>query len=148
MSPIVTLAETKDLADVVRLLGAQLSEHDIPATESGMGKAVLGMLEMPSRGHIWLARIDGKAVGLAVISYTWTLEHGGLSCWLDELYVDPTVRSKGIGKDLLQSAIEVARSRGCAAVDLEVVEGHERAAKLYERHGFKRHNRVRWVLPL
>ncbi len=150
-TPRIDVAGPGDLAELVRLLGAQLHEHDIPATDSGMEKALRGMLDDPRRGTLFLARREGapaRAVGLACLSYTWTLELGGLSSWLDELYVEPALRGSGVGRALLLAAIAHARSIGAAAIDLEVVEGHERAARLYEREGFKRHFRTRWALPL
>ena len=44
--------------------------------------------------------------------------------------------------------MQVARESGCIALDLEVDAGHETAERLYERTGFKRHQRVRWVRML
>jgi GNAT superfamily N-acetyltransferase len=147
MTLSISLASPQDLAEVVRLLAAQLEEHAIalPAT---LEKAVAGMLEDPRRGRILLAGLGERAVGLACVSFTWTLDLGGHSAWLDELFVEPDLRSKGIGQALLRAAIEEARSTGAIAVDLEVVEGHERAARLYERHGFARRFRTRWALDL
>jgi GNAT superfamily N-acetyltransferase len=144
----ISLAAPRDLPQIVRLLGAQLAEHAIPTTTEGLEKAVRGMLEDGRRGTILLASLGGPPVGLACLSYTWTLELGGLSAWLDELYVEPELRSHGVGRALLSAAIAHARSVGAAAVDLEVVEGHERAARLYEREGFQRRFRTRWALAL
>lgn len=148
MTPHIFLAGPADLAQIVRLLGGQFEEHDIPSTEEGLGRAVSGMLSDPARGDILLAQVGDRAVGVAVFAYSWTLEHGGLSCWLDELYVEPGLRSSGIGRALLLRGIEHVKGRGAAAIDLEVVEGHERAARLYEREGFRRRDRVRWMRPL
>jgi len=148
MTPSITRAELPDLADVARLLGAQLDEHEIPSTEGGIERAVRGMIEEPRRGAIFVARLGETAVGMACLSFTWTLEHGGLSAWLDELYVQPEQRSHGVGRRLLLAAMDHAKAQGAAAIDLEVVEGHERAARLYEREGFRAHRRTRWVRPL
>jgi GNAT superfamily N-acetyltransferase len=148
MTPTIHLAGPADLPQIVRLLRGQFEEHAIPAADEGLAKAAGGMLEDPARGDILLASVDGRAVGIAVLAYSWTLEHGGLSCWLDELYVEPALRSKGIGRAMLRSAMEHVKARGAAAIDLEVVEGHERAANLYVREGFRRRDRVRWVRPL
>lgn len=119
-TPRIDVAGPGDLAELVRLLGAQLHEHDIPATDSGMEKALRGMLDDPRRGTLFLARREGapaRAVGLACLSYTWTLELGGLSSWLDELYVEPALRGSGVGRALLLAAIAHARSIGAAAID-------------------------------
>ncbi|HKR37312.1 MAG TPA: GNAT family N-acetyltransferase, partial [Steroidobacteraceae bacterium] len=99
-------------------------------------------------GRILTARLDGELVGVAVISFLWTLEHGGPAAWLDEVYVEPSRRGAGIGRQLVEAAMQVARDSGCIALDLEVDAGHEAAERLYERMEFRRHRRVRWVRML
>jgi len=81
----------------------------------------------------------------ADVAFTWTLEHGGKSAWLDELYVVPEYRGKGIGAALLRAALEAAQRSGCAAVDLEVDEARARAENLYVQAGFRPLGRSRWV---
>lgn len=79
------------------------------------------------------------------MSFVWSLEHGGHSAWLDELYVVPEQRNAGIGRALLDEALATARADGCIGFDLEVARGHERADHLYERAGFHRLERNRWA---
>src|SRR5579872_1065229 len=93
-------------------------------------------------------RLGPVPVGLAYLAYTWTLEHGGQSAWLDELYVVPGERSRGVGTALLRAALDHAARRGCRAVDLEVEAAHARAARLYAREGFRPHHRARWYRRL
>ena len=87
-------------------------------------------------------------IGLAAISYAWTLEHGGKSAWLDELYVLPEHRSRGIGNALLEKVIEKVRMEGCRAIALEVEEGHRGAEGLYASKSFIQLRRRRWVRKL
>ena len=133
---------------VLALLAAQLREHDIDTPESEVAHAIDGMLRHPSRGRILVATVGGPPIGVAWLSSTWTLEHGGRSMWLEELYVEPARRGNGIGTELLREALRVATGIGAIAVDLEVETSHERAARLYAREGFRRHDRTRWVRVL
>lgn len=142
----VRRATPADREAVTRLLRAQFEEHEI-ATDT-LAPAVDGLLGVPARGAVLLAVEDGTAVGLAALLYLWTLEHGGPAAWLDELYVVPERRNAGIGGRLLDTALDAARAHGALAVDLEVDADHERAAHLYQRAGFRRHRRTRWVRPL
>ncbi|MEZ4294942.1 MAG: GNAT family N-acetyltransferase [Polyangiaceae bacterium] len=144
----ISLAERASLSDAVRLLAAQLAEHAITLDDDAITRGVAGLLEDPRRGCILLARAAGQPVGLACLSFIWTLEHGGFSVWLDELYVVPHLRSQGLGQKLVHAVIAHARSLGAAAIDLEVDEDHARAAHLYAREGFTPHRRARWVRPL
>ena len=141
-------ASPGDLADLVALLEAQFRDHGIALAASRLEAAVGGMLAEPARGRILVAEVDGRIAGVAVLSFIWALEHGGHSAWLDELYVEPGLRGRGIGGELLGRAVAEARRLGCAAVDLEVERSHRRAEGLYRRAGFRRHARSRWVLPL
>ena len=106
------------------------------------------MLADRDRGFILVALNDKRPVGVAYVSFTWTLEHGGKSAWLEELYVVPDQRDRGIGRAMLQGVLQRARENGCAAVDLEVDTQHARAERLYAREGFKPHTRNRWVRAL
>ena len=128
------------------LLAAQLEEHDIPTDP--LDAALEGALADPSRALVLLAESDGLPIGVAYLSFTWTLEHGGKSAWLEELYVAPPHRGAGIGKKLLEAALSEATTQGCLALDLEVETTHARAANLYRRAGFHPHTRSRWVKKL
>jgi GNAT superfamily N-acetyltransferase len=133
---------------VLALLTAQLREHDIDTPDAEVAHAIDGMLGHPGRGRILVATLGGRPIGVAWLSSTWTLEHGGRSMWLEELYVEPARRGRGIGRQLLHEGLRVAAGVGAVAVDLEVETSHERAARLYAREGFRRHDRTRWVRAL
>jgi ribosomal-protein-alanine N-acetyltransferase len=64
---------------------------------------------------------------------------------LEELYVVPQFRSKGIGTALLTAVMERARELEIVAIDLEVDAAHRRAESLYRRFGFRLLDRSRWV---
>lgn len=137
-----------DREAVLELLTGQYVEHGIPVVREELERAILGVLEEPRRGVLLLARVEGVPVGVAYISFIWSLEHGGHSCWLDELYVRPEHRGQGLGERMMHAVLEKARQDGCIAIDLEVEASHGRAAHLYERFGFRAHTRTRYVLTL
>jgi len=130
------------------LMARQLAEHAIEIAREALLSAIDGVFADERRGFFLLATQDAEAAGVAYVSLTWSLEHGGKSAWLEELYVLPRWRDQGIGTILLNSALEEARVRGCAALDLEVESAHSRAENLYARHGFERRSRSRWVKML
>jgi GNAT superfamily N-acetyltransferase len=144
----IETARNSDLEPILQLLRTQLEEHEIVLTAEQLQRATQGLIENHAHGRILCARLDGALVGVAVISFLWTLEHGGPAAWLDEVYVEPSQRGAGIGKQLVEAAMQVARDNGCIALDLEVDAGHEAAERLYARMNFRRHRRVRWVRML
>jgi len=147
----MTTIERANLADqefILELLQRQFVEHQIEYTSESLSTAIEAMLKRDDLGLFLVARDIDKVIGMAAISFAWTLEHGGKSAWLDELYVLPEYREKGTGSALIESAIDVLKREGCAAIDLEVEEGHHRAEHLYQRKGFEKLKRSRWVRHL
>jgi len=144
----IQLAQPADLDGVLDLLNRQFQEHAISVSAAQLRTGVLSMLDTPSLGFFLIARQQGTITGLACVSFCWTLEHGGKSAWLDELYVRVENRGRGIGHALLEAALRWAEEQGCAAVDLEVDIEHRRAENLYRRAGFKPLPRSRWVKML
>jgi GNAT superfamily N-acetyltransferase len=130
------------------LLRLQLDEHGIELAPAALEQAVHGLVAVEGRGALLLAMIGHDAVGVAALSFLWALEQGGKAAWLDELYVLAPYRNQGFGEILLGAAIEVARSSGNLALDLEVEASHARAVSLYLRNGFRRRSRERFWLPL
>ena len=134
---------------VIGLFEAQLREHQITVSTKNLREAVAIVVDNPRYGFILLAMArDGAAVGVAYASSLLSLEHGGLSGWLEELYVKPSWRACGIGSCLLEQVINTARGLGWRALDLEVEATHQRAISLYLRHQFRPHSRSRFYLKL
>src|SRR3954452_15015775 len=121
----VRLATPADRDVTVALLVAQMREHDIPTPAVRLGAAFDHVLGDAGRGVILLACEAERALGFAALSYAFPLEVGERTAWLEELYVEPASRDRGVGTALLNTALETAAAAGAVAVDLEVVAGHE-----------------------
>ena len=140
-----TLADKEKLNELIH---KQFIEHEIICTADILDSAVEKVLIREGLGIFLVARENSQIIGFAAISFAWTLEHGGKSAWLDELYVLPAHRGKGVGSMLLEKVIEEVSSEGCGAIDLEVDQDHRRAERLYQRKGFEQLRRSRWVKSL
>jgi GNAT superfamily N-acetyltransferase len=138
-------ATAADQEAIIHLLLTQLHEHGITIQVAEIAAAVEGVFYRPERGSLFVAMMRGIIIGVAYLSFTWTLEHGGKTAWLEELYVVPERRNEGIGRALLTAVCDHAVAQGCAAVDLEVDAAHQRATHLYSREGFRPVDRTRWV---
>ncbi len=144
----VRLATEAELEAVTALLVAQLREHRVQTPEAKIASAIQGLLRRPERGRILVALEGGRPVGVAAFSFAWPLEYADRSAWLEELYVEPAARGRGIGTRLLRAALRVAAEAGATVVDLEVEADHQRAARLYAREGFRSLARTHWVRTL
>lgn len=144
----VEAAAAADRAALVDLLCRQLDEHGLPADRPRVEHAVDGILRDARLGFLLVARAGGAAAGVACVAHHWSIEHGGPSCWLEELYVLPQFRGAGLGTRLARAAMERAGELGCLVMDLEVTSDHARAAHLYARLGFRGLGRERWAREL
>ena len=144
----IELAGVGDLEAATELLAVQLREHQVRMAREKIETTLRELLREPRLGFVMLGRADGAVVGVAYVSHQWTLEYGGLTAWLEELYVLPEWRDRGVGRRLLRGVIDHASKVGCAAVDLEVEREHRRSEHLYERMGFRRYDRARWAKTL
>lgn len=138
-----------DVSDVTALLEAQLREHQITPPTDSLREAIRSVIDTPRYGFILLAAgPDDVVVGVAYASSLLSFEHGGVSGWVEELYVTPARRGQGIGSRLLEKVISTANELGWRALDLEVDAAHERAIPLYLRYQFLPHSRTRFYLAL
>ena len=144
----IRLALPSDLDALVAIMCKQFAEHGIGLDTPVVEAAMSGLLAHPERGFVLVAARETTITGMAVVPLVWTVEHGGLSAWLDELYVEVHERGQGLGRRLVMAALSAARERGCLALDLEVEPGHERVEHIYARLGFKRSYRRRWARRL
>jgi ribosomal protein S18 acetylase RimI-like enzyme len=74
--------------------------------------------------------------GLAVLRFRLSIWTEGLECYLAELYVVPELRGQGLGRALMEEAMEVARGEGADYMDLGTSEDDTAARALYESLGF------------
>jgi len=147
-SLLVSPAAVRDCSECAQLLVEQLREHGVDASMERLSDLLEAVVANPHRGFVQLARVDEHIVGVAYAATILSAEHGGLVTWLEELYVAPSYRSKGIGSALLGALMERAHKDGVVAVELEVDASHSRAESLYRRLGFRPLNRSRWVKEL
>ena len=75
-------------------------------------------------------------VGLALVTFRKNVWYAGPVALLDELYVVPGRRNRGVGAGLIAAVVDLARRRGGGLVEVNVDEGDVDAQRFYERHGF------------
>lgn len=79
---------------------------------------------------------DGNNVGYCVTMKTYSVEAGGITIWIDELFVLEEYRSKGLGRELFKY-IEENDDKKLRRIRLEVELENGRAISLYKKMGFE-----------
>jgi len=101
-----------------------------------LNKRQLSYLQRCPNAAFVVAEVDGKVVGSA-IGLTRQHRRGTVSGRLYSLAVDPTLRGRGIGRNLLRHMLDALSARGARKVYLEVDASNQPAIALYERAGFE-----------
>lgn len=130
----VRRAEVADAGEVGRLLHDFNTEYDdyTPGPEA-MGKRIAELL---ASGDVTVLIGGDGPDGLALLRFRPSLWSDSLDCYLEELYVVPDLRGRGLGQALLEAAMETARAEGAAYMDLGTAETDTAARGLYEKLGF------------
>ncbi|NLD76328.1 MAG: GNAT family N-acetyltransferase [Acidimicrobiales bacterium] len=76
------------------------------------------------------------AVGVALVTFRPNVWFEGEVALLDELYVVPGLRSRGLGGAMIARLLELAEERGAGLIEINVDEADIDAQRFYERHGF------------
>ncbi|MGF1513658.1 MAG: GNAT family N-acetyltransferase [Elainellaceae cyanobacterium] len=144
-------------ADVPALLGlvqAFYQESNYPFDRAKAQRSLALLIESPHFGQACLIKYGGECpsgelfearpaaitVGYAILTFGFSLEYGGRDAILDELYICPKSRNRGLGTAAIAYLESVCLAEGIGALHLEV-ERDNSAASLYRRLGFEAHNR-------
>jgi GNAT superfamily N-acetyltransferase len=104
-----------------------------------LGEQLALLLDAPGRGAVWIAdddRVGASTFGYLIVVYVFSLEHGGLTAEVDELFVQAAQRGRGAGSRLLAAAEAQCRRDGCTNLSLQLGSRNEAARAFYRRHGF------------
>ncbi len=141
ISPI-TPAEVPELLKLIRELARfERLEHELKATAASLRKALFG--PRPVAGAL-LAHCDGEKVGYAVYFTTFSSFVGRPGLWLEDLYVRPQFRRRGIGRSLIEAVARVAAERNCGRLEWTALNWNRNALDFYRRLGAKALDE--WVL--
>jgi ribosomal protein S18 acetylase RimI-like enzyme len=95
------------------------------------------LIDDPNTEFLLAAPADGTpAAGVCQLRYRLSVWTGADDCWLEDLYVDESARGTGLGRALVEAAVERAAARGCRRMELDVNEQNTAALAFYEQLGF------------
>ncbi|WP_170556894.1 GNAT family N-acetyltransferase [Ruegeria atlantica] len=144
MSAALRLARPEDLDRLMGLVTAFHTEAAIPQDMDQTRNALAPLLEGIPHGCIYLIGPGRAPLGYVILTFGWSVEFGGMDGFVDEIYIRPAVRGRGIATEVLLDLPKALAEAGLTALHLEVDRTNETAQKLYLRTGFK--PRDRYVL--
>lgn len=132
----ITTAGEGDIP-LVKSLITELAEyerlaHEAQPTEERLRAAMFG----PQRNiEVLIARWSGEPVGYALYFHNFSTFLARRGIYLEDLYVRPDARGRGIGRALLQRLASVAVERGCGRLEWSVLDWNELAIGFYRSLG-------------
>lgn len=131
------LAAEEDAGKLLSLVAAFHTEMGFDTSEEHRAAAIAPLLSGSPHGAVWLVGPRRAPVGYIVLTFGWSVEFGGLDAIVDELYIRPAVRGRGMGLEALDGIAKAMKPAGVRALHLEVDREDERAHRFYGRARFK-----------
>ena len=106
--------------------------HEVEATEDGLRETLFGPRPY---AEVVFALEDGVEVGFALFFHNYSTFLACPGLYLEDLFVLPEHRGRGIGKGLLKRLAQIALERGCGRFEWWVLDWNEPSIEFYRRQG-------------
>ncbi len=121
------------ILDLIRELAEyEKLSHEVTADEALLHESLFGA--RPA-AEVILGEFRGRAVAYALFFHNFSTFTGRPGIYLEDIYVKPELRGRGMGKCLLTYVAELARQRGCARMEWSVLDWNEPSIQFYRSLG-------------
>lgn len=114
-----------------------IDESDFSLEQIEKCEQILNRFIRNNLAHCYLAKHDQNYVGFIVLSWSFSISKGFPVIRIDALYSSPKYRNKGVGRKLVQHAIDLAIENKASRLQLETDDEYIPARTLYKNLGFK-----------
>jgi GNAT superfamily N-acetyltransferase len=132
----IQAARPEDLADIYTLIHAlaeyEKLSHEVTGSADDLAHHLFG--DRPY-AECLLARVEDLAVGFALFFHNYSTFLMKPGIYLEDLFVLPDYRGRGIGKSLLQQVSQLAIARRCGRLDWNVLDWNSPAIAFYQKMG-------------
>ena len=136
MSIQLRAAGPEDAAQIHRLIVALATYEREPDAVEATPEDLRAQLSAPRPPfECLLAELDGAVVGFALYFHNYSTWRGRPGLYLEDLFVEPVARGRGVGRRLLTALAELAVARGCARMEWMVLDWNVLALGFYAQLG-------------
>ena len=104
-----------------------------PPDQAARQRLLADAFSDPPRYELWVAEIDGDVIAYAVTFMTYSTFLARPSLYLEDLFVHPRARRRGVALAMLEHLRDHAAARGCGRMEWTVLDWNKDARALYER---------------
>lgn len=130
-------AHSADVPVLLDLMEEFYAESGYTLDRPHASEAFHALLADERLGAVWILEDAGAAAGHAVVTFRFGMEFGGLIAHLDDLFVRPAVRNRGLARAALLEIRDWCAAGGIRALSVEVGTGNAPAQAVYHRAGFQ-----------
>jgi len=141
-------ASIKDLEQLVTMMGEFYAESPYILNTGRAADAFRPLLADQRLGHVWFIQADAKDVGYVVVTLGYSMEYGGPIAIIDDLFVKPAFRGRGLGKAALAELRTFCANDGISALEVETGLDNAAALAVYRDTGFEETGRLHLRLGL
>ena len=128
-------ARTDEIEEMLPLIRAYCEFYETVPDDQGLRRMFETLINEPSQGAVFIARDDRRAVGFATLDWKWSSLKAARIGYLEDLFVDPEARGRGIADALIQVCAGRCRELGMPALEWLTAPDNRRAQSVYERMG-------------
>jgi GNAT superfamily N-acetyltransferase len=139
MTPVtVRPATTGDIPQLLALVRRYWDYEHIGGFDALRVELLLQkLLAEPRLGTACVADAQGRLTGYLIAVTVLSLEHGGVMAEIDEFFVLPEARARGVGTQLLAAAEAALAALGCVRLQLQLAVGNGAARDFYQHRGYR-----------
>jgi len=136
VSITITPATPDDVPTILSLI-RELAEYEklldrVVATEASLRRDLFGPRPII---EVLIGSVGGEAVGYALFFHNYSTFLGRAGIYLEDVFVRPGARGKGVGKALLRAVARTACDRGCGRLEWSVLNWNTPAIEFYQSLG-------------
>jgi ribosomal protein S18 acetylase RimI-like enzyme len=139
-----------DLPELLPLLRGYCAFYEVAPSDAALRELSLTLLEHPDTAGLQLIvrELDGAAVGFATLYWTYSTTSASAIGVMNDLYIAPHARTKGLGAALIRACEAECAVRGLQTMEWETAPTNTRAQALYDRFPAERSEWVSYSLAL
>jgi GNAT superfamily N-acetyltransferase len=145
---LIRLATLTDVDALVRMMRQFYAESNFSLSEQSASRAFEALLDDSRLGQVWMIEHDCHPAGFVVLTVSFSMEYGGLRGFVDDFFVAPQYRNRGLGHAALEEVKRACRRRGVRALMVETGPDNDAALNAYRRAGFVDSGHCLLTLPL
>jgi GNAT superfamily N-acetyltransferase len=137
-----------EIEEMLPLIRAYCEFYETQPNETGLREMFRTLISDPSQGAVFIARQEGRAIGFATLDWKWSSLKAARIGYLEDLFVDPDARGRGIADALIEICADRCRELGMPALEWLTAPDNHRAQKVYNRTGAASDTYVEYDLEL